>query len=351
MEQPYVSVIVPAFNAGSTLKECLQSLHTQTYPHEHYEVIVVDDGSTDQTPVIAQSESRTVFLQQTHEGPATARNLGSLHARGNILIFTDADCTASETFIEEMVKPFNDPHIVGVKGAYRSLQKGCWARFAQIEFEERYAKLVKAESIDFVDSHAAAFRKDTFCEVGGFDPHFPVANNEDVDLSYKIARLGYRMVFNPNAIVFHHHPDNALRYLRTKFLRAYWRMLVYRRFPEKILSDTYTPQTLKIQIAFTALIFLNLFLGLFKPAALYGLIYLIAGFLLATLPFIYRVSKHDPKLILFSEFALFCRSLVFGLGVIAGFLSQRRRDLLFPTILIISDIIASFAAYTGAFWI
>ncbi|MBN1356365.1 exopolysaccharide biosynthesis polyprenyl glycosylphosphotransferase [bacterium] len=349
--KPAVSIVIPAFNAGKTLPDCLDALTHQSLDASVYEIIIVDDESTDGTPGIAETLSGVMLLEQKHAGPAIARNLGVRHARGDIILFTDADCMASIDFVEEMIKPFADPHVVGVKGAYRTRQNRLWARFAQVEFEERYAKLTRAQSIDFVDSHAAAFRKSIFEEVGGFDPHFPVANNEDVELSYKIARLGYRMVFNSDAIVYHLHPDCMTRYLRTKFLRAYWRMLVYRRFPEKVLSDTYTPQTMKLQILLIVLILAALLGGLIYTPIIRSVPFLAAGFLLSVLPFLYRVFRSDPKIALFSIFALVMRSLIFGVGAGAGFLAQRRQDLLFPTILIVMDMISAFGAYLTAYWI
>jgi exopolysaccharide biosynthesis polyprenyl glycosylphosphotransferase len=348
---PEISVIIPAFNAEITIHDCLEALSKQSLDRSQYEIIVIDDGSTDKTTQIISEFAEVQLLEQNHAGPAIARNYGVSKARGKIILFTDADCLASQNFLEEMVKPFNDPHVVGVKGAYRTRQKKLWARFAQVEFEERYIKLARADSIDFVDSHAAAFLVEIFNEVGGFDPHFPVANNEDVELSYKIARLGYRMVFNPDAIVFHTHPDTFSKYIHTKFLRAYWRMLVYRRFPEKVLSDTYTPQTMKLQIIFAAMLLVMVVLGLCYSPLLSTTVFLAAGFLLSSLPFLFRTLKSDPKLVVFSLMALVCRSIVFGLGVITGFLAQRRQDLLFPTILVVMDSIGALGAYLLAYWV
>ena len=347
---PFVSVVIPAFNASRTIGECLDALSTQSISRDRYELIVVDDGSTDDTVRIAR-EHDAVVVEQLHAGPAIARNLGVSHASGVIILFTDSDCIASSDFIEQMTRPFNDPNIVGVKGAYRTHQRELWARFAQVEFEERYVKLARSASIDFVDSHAAAFRKQVFLEVGGFDPHFPVANNEDVDLSYKIARIGYKMVFNPHAIIYHYHPSEMRTYLRIKFFRAYWRMLVYRRFPEKILSDSYTPQTMKLQIVTLALCLLSV-LGILVSSLFVPITAYLAGlFFITTTPFLVRTLKSDPGLIGFAFFALILRSLAFGFGILGGFLSQRKRDWLIPSLLLLSDLIAALMAYIGGYWL
>ena len=152
-------------------------------------------------------------------------------AQGEIILFTDSDCVPSDNWISEMVKPFEDKEVVAVKGAYKTRQKSITARFAQLEFEERFEMLKKAESIDMVDTYSAGYRKDIFLLMGGFDPYFPVANNEDTELSYRMSKLGYKMVFNPDAIVYHlNHPSSIKRYARLKFWRGYWRTVVYKRF-------------------------------------------------------------------------------------------------------------------------
>ena len=243
-----VSVIVPAYNAQKTIGQCIEALLSQKYQRENYEVIVIDDGSTDGTAEIVKTYP-VKYLYQRNQGPATARNVGVKEAQGEIILFTDSDCVPSDNWIAEMVKPFEDKEVVAVKGAYKTRQKSLTARFAQLEFEERFEMLKKAESIDMVDTYSAGYRKDIFLLMGGFDPYFPVANNEDTELSYRMSKLGYKMVFNADAIVYHlNHPSSIRRYARLKFWRGYWRTVVYKRFPDKMLKDTYTPQTLKLQI-------------------------------------------------------------------------------------------------------
>lgn len=345
-----ISVIVPAYNAESTVRECLSALQNQTLSSDRYEIILVNDGSTDETARIA-ADLGVQVIDQENQGPAMARNHGVEQASGDIVVFTDSDCVAETNFLEEMVSPFADPEVVGVKGAYRTRQKQIWARFAQVEFMERYAKLSRSESIDFVDSYAAAFRRRIFLDVGGFDPHFPVANNEDVDLSYKIAGLGHPMKFNPEAIVYHIHPDSLTRYLKLKFSRAYWRMLVYRRFPEKIVSDSYTPQSLKFQILFAGLMILSLLGAPFSQLMAITSLVFLCLFSVATLPFLLRAITLDKGVALFSPLAVFLRSVAFGIGIVTGLLSQRRRNLLIPTLLLGSDLLAALGAYLGSYWL
>ncbi|MBZ0155980.1 MAG: glycosyltransferase [Alphaproteobacteria bacterium] len=310
------SVIVPAFNAAATLDACLQALLAQTADREVYEVIVVDDGSTDRTGERAGKYPVRV-VRQENRGPAAARNHGAREAKGEIILFTDSDCVPSPDWIREMIKPFADPAVAAVKGAYRSSQRSLVARFAQVEFEERFEMLKKADSVDMVDTYSAAFRREIFRGEGGFDESFPVANNEDTDLSYKLSAAGHRMVFNPAAIVSHlRHPDSVRRYTKQKFGRGYWRMVVYEKFPEKMVKDTYTPQSLKFQILFLfAVLFFAGLSPLVRPSAWPAAFFFLA-YLGATFPFTLFALRRDAAVGVLSPLFLAMRALAIGSGVL-----------------------------------
>jgi glycosyltransferase involved in cell wall biosynthesis len=325
-----VSVVIPTYNASQKLRECLEALQKQTYPRERYEIIVVDDGSTDDTKSIIEVGGGRFPIRycfQENKGPAAARNRGAGMAQGDVILFTDADCVPSETWIQEIVSPFRNPGIVAVKGAYETNQRSLWARFAQVEFSERYHKLLKQDYIDMVDTYSAGFRRDVFLSMGGFDPSFPFPNNEDTDLSYRMSLRGYKMVFNPNAIVWHSgHPDNFKGYMKLKFWRGYWRMVVYRRYSNKIIKDSYTPQTLKLQIC---LAFLSLscwvLMWLLPSAMPYAFVICIILFLMSSVEFMRLALRNDKRIGILSPFFLFMRAIALGSGILY-YLLKRPKD-------------------------
>lgn len=285
------SVVVPTYNHADRLTTCLDALLRQDFPATDYEVVIVDDGSGDHTAEVvagyARSDTRVRYLRQPNQGPAAARNLGARHARGALVLFTDDDCVPEPDWIREMQRPFlEDPLVMAVKGVYRTRQESLVARFAQIEFETRYRRLARQPYIDFVDTYSAAFRRDLFLDLEGFDVSFPEANNEDVEFSYRMAARGCRMVFNPRAVVYHTHPDTMYKYLKVKFGRAYWRMVVYRAYPTKMKSDSYTPQTLKLQIALSFFLGVALLAGWIGVASWYWLVPIGALYFLTTIPFL-----------------------------------------------------------------
>jgi GT2 family glycosyltransferase len=311
-----VSVVIPAYNAGATLPETLAALCRQTLPAETVEVIVVDDGSTDDTSGKAACHPVTL-LRQPNQGPAVARNGGAAVAHGDILVFTDADCEPAPDFLAAILVPFADTTITGVQGVYRTRQRGLVPRFAQVEFEGRYEFARRFPALDLVATYAAAFRRETFLREGGFDASFPVANNEDTEFSYRLCRGGHKLVFAPKAVVFHRHPESLNKYLRTKFWRAYWRLAACREHPGKVFRDGYTPGVVRLQTVLGGLFCLGLLLAPFAAAgaALAGLAGL--SLLAASLPFAVFAFRRDRLVALVVPGLVFARSLVFALG--AGF--------------------------------
>ena len=313
------SVVIPVFNAEKTVGRTIEALLAQKGA-EQMEIVAVNDGSTDNTPKILDQYPVRV-LHQPNSGPASARNHGFRESRGDIILFTDSDCVPQPGWLENMTAPFENPEISGVKGVYITRQKSLVARFVQLEFEERYKMLSKQPFIDFVDSYSAAFTKSALEHVGGFDESFPQADNEDVDLSFKLAAAGCKMVYAPQAIVEHTHPATLKKYLKVKFSRAFWRMAVYKMHPGKALKDSYTPQTLKFQILTAGLWWLTLLFaiitGIWPPHCAVS-----ALFVLLTLPFIAAVFKKDAAATMLAPLMLFLRSNCFLLGVKMGILKN-----------------------------
>src|SRR3989338_3430207 len=106
-----ISIVIPAFNEQKTISECLKSLKNQSY--RPIEITVVDDGSSDSTRNIVKGFSDIKLLTQSHKGPGQARNLGASNAKGEILVFVDADMTFDKNFIKHLIKPIVDRKTIG----------------------------------------------------------------------------------------------------------------------------------------------------------------------------------------------------------------------------------------------
>ncbi len=318
------SVIIPAYNAERTLANTLQALLQQTIPREEYEIIVVDDGSTDKTGEIARALADRV-IHQENRGPAAARNAGVHAARGDIVLFTDADCEPLPDWIEKMTAPFADPEVVGTKGAYLTRQRSFIARFVQLEYEDRYDRMAKFEQIDFIDTYSAAYRRDIFLANKGFDTIFPTASVEDQEFSFRLAQKGYKMVFVPEARVYHLHNNTLKAYLRRKFYIGYYKALLTRWLPERLINDTHTPQVLKVQLLLIALFLMSLPLPVISPSLWWIPLGLIVLFYLSSVPFLIKILKRDPPVFLPALLYLPARALALGSGFLVGQFTFARR--------------------------
>lgn len=314
-----VSVIVPAYNSERTIGQCLDSLISQTVRRSDYEIIVVDDGSTDGTADIVGKYTGVKLIRQDNAGPAAARNKGAFESSSEIILFTDADCTPSRNWMEEMVAPFDaDAEIAGVKGSYLTNQMELSARFVQIEYQDKYDLLLRHEYIDFIDTYSAGFKRDAFLRFKGYDTNFPVACAEDVELSFRMSNSGLKMVFNPKAVVYHMHPDSWAAYFKKKYKFAFWRMVAVMKNRNKMIKDAHTPQLMKLQTLLAPVMAMALILWLSNnklcilPAAVLLL------FLLSTIPFTIKAVKRDPATGALSPIVLIGRSLFQFVGIAGG---------------------------------
>jgi cellulose synthase/poly-beta-1,6-N-acetylglucosamine synthase-like glycosyltransferase len=313
---PLVSIVIPAHNASKSLPACLDALERQTMLRERYEIIVANDGPGDAEVGAIADRHGVTFLSQPQRGAAAARNLGAKQAQGEILLFTDDDCIPESNWVEAMIAPFADQEVVGVCGVIHTRQTGLIPRFIQLEYDYRYRNIAKHRRIDFVNTGTAGYRKHVFMEGGGFREDLLGA--EDTELSFRLASQGHKMVFVPEAIVYHSHPESIWEYARRKAHYGYWRMIVYQGYPHKAVADSRTPQTQKIQIG----LLFPLVAAIIGSIFWRGLAWLAEGlallFLLVSLPFCWWVLRKDPKVGLLTPWFLLVATASVGTGVIAG---------------------------------
>jgi hypothetical protein len=207
--------------------------------------------------------------------------------------------------------------VVAVKGRYRTTQRSILARFAQLEFEWKYARLERAKRIDFVDTGTASYRLEAFRKTGGFDESLRA--NEDVDLAFRLAAAGAQFVFNPHAVVLHWHTEDLPGYFRKKVRASSTRTQVYGRFPKKAFGDSYTPPAMGLQIGLAGLITLVLGARLVGIGAVpWALRVLLAVFGVTTTPLVQRALSSDPTLVPAVPALVFLRAFAQGVGFAAA---------------------------------
>jgi GT2 family glycosyltransferase len=219
-----VSVVVPARNEERTLAACLESLRGQQL--RPLEILVIDDGSTDGTAAIARAQGIEP-LSTGGVGPSRGRNLAAARARGELLAFTDADCVAHPGWLRALCQALpDDSGVAGVGGPQQSpTDELPFARqvqrfLAALGFVSDY---LRADAAITETSHNPScnslYRRQVFVELGGFrEDLWPC---EDLDLDRRAIRAGYRLLFAPAALVYHHRPTTMAGLLR--MMRSYGR--------------------------------------------------------------------------------------------------------------------------------
>jgi glycosyltransferase involved in cell wall biosynthesis len=234
--KPSVSVIVPVYNGASTIEACLGSLLQQNYPANSYEIIIIENGSTDNTTELVEKYPVRLFHNDTR-GPAPARNLGVDKSKAEIVAFTDADCIADPNWIHELVKHYNNPDVGGVGGAILAYPHA--HRNAVEMFSDEYSPLInylsgEYEFLPHLYTANASYRHHLLNEIGGFNIH--LITGEDVDMAWRLQlQTGCNLCYAPKAIVYHHHRATRRGLSRQYYQYGFGEILLdtmYSRYPK-----------------------------------------------------------------------------------------------------------------------
>jgi glycosyltransferase involved in cell wall biosynthesis len=192
-----ISVVVPVFNSPAELSECLDALSAAS--QKGVEIIVVDDCSTDHTPIVAAAHTQVrVVRMERNSGPAAARNRGASEARGSIIFFVDADVVVALDSIDRVARTFaQHPDVAAVFGSYDAhpAAKGTVSQYRNLlhHFVHQHAN---QEASTFW-AGCGAIRRSVFEVVGGFDAaRFRFPSIEDIELGLRVRRAGYRILLD-----------------------------------------------------------------------------------------------------------------------------------------------------------
>jgi cellulose synthase/poly-beta-1,6-N-acetylglucosamine synthase-like glycosyltransferase len=228
---PSLAVVVCAFNAAATIDECLA--HTCALDYEPLEIIVVDDGSTDDTASIVARHPRATLLEIEHAGLSAARNAGFQAATAEVVAYLDADAYPSPEWPYYLALGFDSRLVGGVGGPNLSPPSDPIGsqRTAHAPGGPAHV-LVSDDRAEHVPGCNMAFWRDVLVEAAGFDPVYTAAG-DDVDFCWRVLDKGWQIGFHPSAFVWHHRRSSVRAYLRQQ--RGYGRAeaLVGARHPER----------------------------------------------------------------------------------------------------------------------
>ena len=197
-----LSVVVPTYNRSEVLRVCLASLARQTLPSDQFEVLVVDDGSTDDTESVVRSFQGALlvrYLRQPHNrGRAAARNRGIREATGDVVVFVDSDVFPVPGFLAA----HRSVHLASP----RAVGRGPLLLTNHLDDPFGKPPLLPDPSPAFLDTANASVRREHLLAAGGFDEEFRHYGWEDADLGLRLRRMGLRRVYDRRALAYHYQP-------------------------------------------------------------------------------------------------------------------------------------------------
>jgi glycosyltransferase involved in cell wall biosynthesis len=243
LQPPAVTIVTPTYNRRSSLDRLLGGLRAQCFPPDQFELVVVDDGSTDGTLEYLRTVEMPFNLrvfQQVHAGPAEARNLGVTQARGRLVLFLDDDVLPDPALIGEHVATHaaaTDLVVIGPMSP-PSWPRPAWIRWDEETLQQQYRAMLEGKWActprQFYTANASVGR-DRFLQSGGFDGRFKRA--EDVELAFRLQDRGARFTFNPRAEILHFASRTFAAWRRTPYQYGRYDVIMQRDKSQQVLDN------------------------------------------------------------------------------------------------------------------
>ncbi len=234
-DRPFVSVVVPVFNRAGDLRVCLESLKNLNYPSSRLEIIVVDDASSDESVAVAEEFGARTIVRSRNRGQSAARNRGAAEASGEIVAFIDSDCAASPEWLGDLTPYFQDRRFVLVAGYVDSYcKKSMIDRYESVKSALNMGekKVVGAgeKSVFYAPTCNMLVRRDVYSANGGLDESMRVG--EDVDLCWRLAKAGHKLLYTPEGVVRHKHRNDFFPCFKRRFDYGTSEPILYGKYPE-----------------------------------------------------------------------------------------------------------------------
>ncbi len=236
---PKISVVVPTYNQSGIIEYCLHSLFTQTADPESFEIVVVDDGSTDNTPALVkrlapEAPCELVYLRQPNSGRSKTRNNGAMKARGEYIIFLDGDMTVRREFVAAHLKAHSRQGLI---------VHGTVVNTPQISDPNAGPATMPNFSRAFFATGNVSIERAKFIESGMFDEDFVEYGWEDLELGERLRHMGLKAVKSTTAWSYHLCPkvtcQSIPRLIGKEKERARMALLFYRKnpsFPVRLMT-------------------------------------------------------------------------------------------------------------------
>lgn len=323
---PRISVIMPVYNAERLLGECLAALRASE--GADYELLVVDDSSTDRSREIAAAAGCRVIPSGGRLGPAGARNRGVEAATGDILFFVDSDVMVRPDTLRRLAAAFGEDAtldgVIAVQAPAMRYRNPC-SSYKNLWMYYTYVRRA-GEDVPLFYTTAAAIRRQAFLDSGGFDLNYTNPNVEDTDFGQKLARQGYRIRVLPDLEVEHVKGYDLRGLLRTDFLRSMSlaRLKLRKRADAMATNDTSVPTgyIVSVPLACLAAVFLVAGLAIGNGPLLGATFLTLAVVFMLNVPFLRLLGVHGgPAAGVLGASILMIELLAAGAGSAVGIIT------------------------------
>ena len=251
MNEPKVSVVIPAYNAEETIKQCIESVLKQTY--KNIEIIVSDDGSSDNTARIAEEIGSKIVKSKNNLGAGNARNLGLKIASGEYIYFIDSDCVAEESCIENLLKGFETSESIGLVGGV-CLKPPSTGNIINLAYDvaQRFKDIEKNKKIylPYLPGSNFLIKKKVIEKVGYFNVKF--LRHQDFEYTTRARKFGFKILFQPVAITHHHSQKKTLKsYLKQNYAAGIYGTIFRLKYKNFVPYSNFYPN--KASISFILL--------------------------------------------------------------------------------------------------
>lgn len=222
-----ISVVIPVYNGERTIGQCLESVLRQNY--ENFEVIVVDNNSTDNTKEIVkklQSQFNNLkYVFESQKSRGAARNAGINNTKGEIIAMTDSDCIVPKNWLYEITKEIREGKELIVMGFEKSTSNNFWAKNIQ-KTRQEFLNKNKTKYVDGLDTKNFAIKADLIKKIM-FNPEFK--SIEDFEFFMRIKNIA-RICFKPEIKVEHFHDSSLIDFVKTNMSRGFWTSRMYKKY-------------------------------------------------------------------------------------------------------------------------
>jgi len=314
-----ISIIIPMYNSEKTIAKCIKSILNSNYK-KNYEIIIVDDGSTDNSINIVKKFKCKLIKLKNNRGVANARNIGARYSRGEILFFVDSDTVLGPNSVNIIADTFEkNPRTSIVNGIYskKSYDNRIFTLYKSLNHHYHGVKDVKYKST-FLSVFCGAIRKRVFIDMGGFDNNIKSAGGEDAEFGSRISDL-YKIIWAPKVEAIHYYPGfikSMIKYIKRGDINTFQTLKGKSLKNHPYLSiDELIAYVTSILILSTLL--LILFFNFFKLKIFILLLFLI--FVISKIKF-YLLLLKERKKYLFPIFIIinYIETLLISGGIILG---------------------------------